>query len=88
MNNGRVRVTTLIRIIKTVIGYYSTIACRSHYTSDVVMGIMISTFVFIISETHFKTSNMISIIEMQPKKKVLYLNEYEGSNSLYDFEEL
>ena len=46
MNNGRVIVTTLIRIIKTVIGYYSTIACRSHYTSDVVMGIMVSSFVF------------------------------------------
>jgi hypothetical protein len=87
-SNGLVRVITFIRIIKTVIGYYSIIACRSHYTADVVMGIMVSSFVFIISETHFKTSKMLTTIEMQSLKKVDTRCCDEVSNTLILLEEL
>ena len=72
-----------------MIGFYSIIACRLHYTSDVIMGIIVSTFVFIISETHFTMNKMLSTIEMQPNKKIVYVNEEEPiSNILCNFERL
>jgi hypothetical protein len=89
MNTKFIRLFLLIRIVKTMIGFYSIIACRSHYTSDVIMGIMVSTFVFIISETHFTMNKMLSTIEMQPNKKIVYVNEEEPiSNILCNFERL
>ena len=89
MNSKCFRIILFIRILKTMVGFYSIIACRSHYTSDVVIGIMVTTFVFIISETHFTMNKMLSIIEMQPNKKIVYVNEEEPtSNILCNFERL
>ena len=89
MNTKFIRLFLLIRIVKTMIGFYSIIACRLHYTSDVIMGIIVSTFVFIISETHFTMNKMLSTIEMQPNKKIVYVNEEEPiSNILCNFERL
>jgi hypothetical protein len=87
-NTGWFRVILFIRIIKTLIGYYSIIACRSHYTADVIIGIFMSTFLFIVSETKFTTSKIISTIEMQPYKKIVYINEYEDEYQNYIFEQL
>jgi hypothetical protein len=88
-NTRWIRILLLMRTIKTLIGYYSIIACRSHYTSDLVIGIMISSFIFIVSETHFATSKILSTIEMQPYKKILYTTEcVENSWSLSEFDEL
>jgi hypothetical protein len=78
-----------IRIIKTVMGYYSIIACRSHYTSDVVIGIMLASLIFIVSETHFATSKILSSIEMRSYKKIVYKNEcVDDIRSLSVFEQL
>ena len=83
------RILLFIRAIKTVLGYYSIIACRSHYTSDVVIGIMVSSLIFIVSETHFRTSKILSTIEMQPYKKIVYTNEcVDNERGLNELEEL
>jgi hypothetical protein len=83
------RTLLLVRIIKTLIGYYSIIACRSHYTSDVAIGIIVSSFIFIVSETHFETSKILSTIEMQRYKKIVYINEYDSNRwSVSEFTEL
>ena len=83
MNIRWFRLITLIRIMKTLVGYYSTIACRSHYTADVILGIMISVMIYIISETHFENSETLTTIEMQSlKKKVYSIEEGEVTNTL------
>jgi hypothetical protein len=76
-NKGCFRLLLIMRIIKTLMGYYSIIACRSHYTTDIAIGIMITWFIFIVSETHFSGSKTLTTIEMQPYKKIMSIKEKE-----------
>jgi len=62
----------IIQVAKTLIGYYSIISCRSHYTSDVIVGIIITILLFITGQTYFPTSKYISNIEMRQQEKIRY----------------
>jgi hypothetical protein len=47
------RKLTFLSVAKTIVGYRSTIACRSHYTIDVVLAIMITHMVFFLHKAYF-----------------------------------
>jgi hypothetical protein len=50
----------LFSICKTLIGYYSTISCRSHYTIDVLLGIMLTTMTFFLYLAYFPSKLQIT----------------------------
>lgn len=66
-----------IPFVMSMIGHYSIIACRTHYTVDVVLGIMISWMVVELVFTYFPTVSWICNIEMVPHKKLTYVDVKE-----------
>lgn len=68
----KINAIKIIQLAKTLIGYYSIISCRSHYTSDVIVGIIVTVLLFITSQTYFPTSKYISNIEMREQEKIKY----------------
>lgn len=71
-------VQTILKVSKTLIGYYSLISCRSHYTSDVIVGVITTTSIFIICETYFPTNKHIAKAEMIPHQTIKYIEENRG----------
>ena len=41
-----------LSLAKTILGIYSVIACRSHYTIDVVISLLLTNMVFYLREKH------------------------------------
>ena len=56
------RKLAFLSIAKTIAGYHSIIACRSHYTIDVVLAIMITNMVFFLHKAYFPKRLELPII--------------------------
>ncbi|GMI42376.1 hypothetical protein TeGR_g3279 [Tetraparma gracilis] len=64
-------------IATIVVGYWSLVACRSHYTVDVILGIMMAMFATEMLWVYSPTSRIICWLEMMPVKKLVYVDPDE-----------
>jgi hypothetical protein len=77
-NKKLMKVQTMMKVSKTLMGYYSLVSCRSHYTSDVIVGIITTILTFQICETYFPTNKHIAKAEMMPHQTIKYIESNRG----------
>lgn len=62
----------LFSIAKTLAGYHSTIACRSHYTIDVMLAILFTNMVFFLHKAYFPKRLELPIVPRMEMEIPIY----------------
>ena len=69
----------LIPITLATVGWVSTVSCRSHYTVDVVLGVMISWLIVELFDTYvFQRWRGIAEWEMRKVRRIVWVEDEEG----------
>jgi len=73
-----------IPFLLTMIAHYSIIACRTHYTVDVVLALMITWMMVELVFIYFPTVRWICNLEMVPHKQLIYIDANTDDRKLSD----